>query len=365
MRVGLVVYGDLGATSGGFRYDRRLAAALRDAGHAVEPIELPWRPWSAALAHNLSPRVRRRLRGYDLLVVDELCHPSLAGVVARVDAPTVAVVHHLRSRERHPRPLRAAYRAVERRFLRGVDAALCVSEATRRDVRALANVPTAVAPPAVDRFGDLPSRERIRERAGEDPFRIAFVGNVVPRKGLDALLRGVARLPREGWRLDAVGDLTVDPAYAERCRRLAADLSVADRTRFRGRLSDRNLAGVLARSHVLAVPSQYEGFGIVYLEGMAFGLPALATTAGGASAIVEHGETGRLLPPDDPAALAAALRDLRDDRGRLRDRSLAARDRSEAHPSWDESMARARDFLRCVANGEASTGETTADAAGA
>jgi glycosyltransferase involved in cell wall biosynthesis len=355
MRVGIVVYGDLGGTSGGFRYDRRLAAALRDAGHDVEPVELPWRSWGRALAHNLSPGVHRSLRGYDLLVVDELCHPSLAGIVGRADAPTVAVVHHLRSRERHPRPLRAAYRAVERRFLRAVDAALCVSEATRDDVRALASVPTAVAPPAVDRFDDLPSRERIRERAGEDPFRIAFLGNVVPRKGLDTLLRAVARLPRDGWRLDAVGALTADPAHAERCRRLAADLGVADRVRFRGRLPDDDLADALARSHVLAVPSRYEGFGIAYLEGMAFGLPALATTAGGASEVVDHRETGSLVPPDDPDRLAAALRALLSDRDRLRERSLAARDRYETHPSWDESTAEARAFLGEVAEERAVT----------
>lgn len=349
MRVGLVVYGDFDTVSGGFLYDRRLAAALREAGHDVTVVSLPWRAWGRALAHHLSPRVRRRLRGFDLLLVDELCHPSLAGVVGQVDAPTVAVVHHLRCRERHPRPLRALYRAVERRFLRGVDAALCVSETTRDDVLALASIPTAVAPPAGNRFDDLPPRERIRSRSDEDPFRIAFLGNCVPRKGLHTLLWAVARLSREAWRVNVVGDLTVAESYVDRCRELAADLAIADRVRFRGRLSDDALADRLDRSHVLAVPSEYEGFGVVYLEGMAFGLPALATTAGGASAVVTDGENGRLLPADDASALAAALRELRDDRDRLREWSLAARDRYAAHPTWEETTARARRFLTHVA----------------
>jgi glycosyltransferase involved in cell wall biosynthesis len=352
MRVGLVVYGDIDTTSGGFLYDRRLAAALREAAHDVTVVSLPRRAWGRALAHNCSPSVRRRLRGFDLLIVDELCHPSLAGVVGRTDAPTVAVVHHLRCRERHPEPLRALYRTVERRFLRGVDAALCVSEATRDDVLSLASVPTAVAPPAGNRFEDLPSRGRIRTRADENPFRIAFLGNCVPRKGLHTLLWAVARLSCGGWRVDVVGDLTAAPGYAARCRELAADLGVAERVTFRGRLADHALADRLDRSHVLAVPSEYEGFGVVYLEGMAFGLPALATGAGGASAVVTDGENGRLLPPDDPAALAAALRDLRTARDRLREWSLAARDRYEAHPTWAETTARARRFLRRVARNE-------------
>jgi len=351
MRVGLVVYGGLDDTSGGFRYDRRLADALRDAGRDVTPVALPWRSWGRALAHNLSPAVRRRLRGFDCLLVDELCHPSLAGVVRAIDAPTVAVVHHLRHRERHPRPLRRLYRTVERRFLRGVDAALCVSPATRHDVRALSPVPTAVAPPSCGRFDGLPSRDRIRERAGESPFRVAFLGNVVPRKRLDGLLWALARLTREGWQLDVIGDAGVAPGYAERCRRLAADLGIADRVTFRGRIPDDALAERLAASHVLAVPSGYEGFGMAYLEGMAFGLPALATAAGGASAVVDDGANGRLVEPGETDALAAALRTLRSDRDRLREWSLAARDRYEAHPSWSESIDRAREFVEAVADG--------------
>jgi len=349
MRIGLVVYGGVDGASGGFRYDRRLVEALRDGGHDVTPVALPWRSWGRALAHNLSPAVRRRLRGFDCLLVDELCHPSLAAAVGAVDAPTVAVVHHLRHRERHPRPLRRLYRAVERRFLRGVDGALCVSPATRDDVRALSPVPTAVAPPSCGRFDDLPSRGRIRKRAAESPFRVAFVGNVVPRKGLDDLLWALGRLPREGWHLDAFGDHGVAPRYAARCRRLADDLGVADRVTFHGRAPDDALAEGLAASHALAVPSGYEGFGMAYLEGMAFGLPALATSAGGASALVDDGRNGRLVAPGDTDALADALRSLRSDRDRLRAWSLAARDRYEAHPSWTATTATAREFVSAVA----------------
>mgnify|MGYP006968414625 FL=1 len=80
MSIGLVVYGDLDTRSGGFRYDRQLVAALRERGETVEVIELPWRSYPRGLLDNLSPGLRRRLAGdYEVLLQDELAHPSLVG----------------------------------------------------------------------------------------------------------------------------------------------------------------------------------------------------------------------------------------------------------------------------------------------
>src|SRR6056297_3113942 len=159
MHVGLVVYGDLGTTSGGFLYDRKLAAHLRERGHHVTPITLPWHDYPRALADNIDPRLRRRLRSqadgreFDVLVEDELCHRSLVGHNRAIDAPVVAVVHHLRASERWPAWQERVYRTVERRYLRSVDAAMYASEATRRDAERLAGQrPSVVARPAGDRF---------------------------------------------------------------------------------------------------------------------------------------------------------------------------------------------------------------------
>ena len=75
---------------------------------------------------------------------------------------------------------------------------------------------------------------------------------------------------------------------------------------FHGALDNEPLKQKLKQAHVLIVPSSYEGFGIVYLEGMAFGLPAIGTTAGAAGEIIEHGKTGYLIEPNDSATLATA-----------------------------------------------------------
>jgi len=363
MHVGLVVYGDIEATSGGFLYDRKLAAALREAGHRVTVVSLPWRDYSRAFADALDPRVRRRLRrrlrGFDLLVEDELCHPTLVGHRRATDAPIVTVVHHLRASERWPAWQKPVYRAVERRYLRSTDAAVYASETTRRDAERLADPrPSVVARPAGDRFDPEITLDEISARAERDPFRVVFVGNLVPRKDLHVLLGGLARVSGN-WHLTVVGGES-DGDYARNVRRQARDLGLAESVRFEGRLADAALADRLAESHLLAVPSSYEGYGIVYLEGMGFGLPALAASAGGASELVTHGEDGFLVSPGDREAVASAVETLLSDRDRLRAMSVAARRRFERHPGWSESMAKARRFLETVAGEREPAEEVTA-----
>jgi glycosyltransferase involved in cell wall biosynthesis len=351
MHVGFVVYGDLETTTGGFLYDRKLVAHLRDEGHAVTVVSLPWHGYPRALADNLDPRLRRRLQGFDLLLEDELCHPSLVGHDAAIDAPVVAVVHHLRTSEQWPAWRKRLYRAVERRYLERLDGAVYVSEATRRDAERLAGSrPSIVARPAGDRFQTDLTDDAIASRADRDPFRVVFVGSLVPRKGLHVLLDGLARVSGE-WRLSVVGP-AADAEYVRRVREQASRLGIADAVRFEGQLPDATLTERLVESHLLAVPSTYEGYGIVYLEGMGFGLPPLATTAGGATELVTHGEDGFLVPPGDHESIAKAVETVSTDRERLREMALAARRRYERHPGWDESMAKIRRFLHTVARTE-------------
>jgi glycosyltransferase involved in cell wall biosynthesis len=353
MRVGLTLYGSLDERSGGFRYDRKLVEGLRAAGDTVEVVELPWRSYPRGLLDNASPALRDRLRvDVDVMLQDELAHPSLWLANRALPYPIVSVVHHLRASE--PRRLSPLYRAVERRYLATVDGVVCNSAATRDAVAALGVDPgsTVVAPPAGDRFDPAVDDGAIAARAaslaGSGPLNVAFVGNIEPRKGLDTLVEAVDRA-------DAAVELTVvgravDEGHVADVRRLVRELGLGDRVRFAGRLSDAELADALRASHVLAVPSRYEGFGIVYLEGMSFGLPAIASRAGGAKETVVDGETGVLVEPDDPAAVARALDGFAADPDRLAEAGRAARRRYERHPSWTDSTARVRRLLAAVAD---------------
>ncbi|WP_280586743.1 glycosyltransferase family 4 protein [Halorubrum sp. Boch-26] len=349
MKVGLALYGSLDEQSGGFRYDRKLVEGLRRAGDTVEVVELPWRAYPRGLLDNADPGFRDRLRvDVDVLVQDELAHPSLLRANRDLPYPIVSVVHHLRASE--PRRLAPLYRAVERRYLATVDGVVCNSAATRDAVAALGADPdrTVVAPPAGDRFDPAIDDAEIAARASERPLRAIFVGNLAPRKGLDTLVKGVARADAS-VDLTAVGR-TVDEDHVAEVRRLVRERGLGDRVRFAGRLSDDALADVLRESHVLAVPSRYEGFGIVYLEGMSFGLPAIASRAGGANETVTDGETGVLVDPDDPAAVARALDEFAADPDRTAEMGRAARRRYERHPGWTESTGRVRRLLADVAD---------------
>jgi glycosyltransferase involved in cell wall biosynthesis len=239
------------------------------------------------------------------------------------------------------------YRWIERQYLQTVDAFIYNSQTTRHVVEDVlrASPPHVVAVPSGSRFAGMSSAS-IAQRAGEDrPLRVIFVANLIPRKGLHTLLHAVARLPAEAAQLTVVGDTTTDVAYVRAIRQQIGSLNLEAQVELTGKLPRAALGERLAAADVLAVPSQYEGFGIVYLEGMAFGLPAIATTSGAAREIITSETDGFLIPPEDAGAFASRLLALASDRELLRKMSLAARRRFDAHPTWDDTTARIETFL--------------------
>jgi glycosyltransferase involved in cell wall biosynthesis len=351
MNVGLVVYGSLDARSGGYRYDRELVRRLRARGATVSLFTQPQRPYPFRFVDNLDREFARRIQraNLDVLLEDELNHPSLLTMGRRANLPTrVSIVHHLRISERHARAQKAFYAMVECRYLDGVDGFICNSATTASVVRENSPRPRplVVARPGGREMLQPPSSEELLGKAARPPFRILFVGQLTRRKGLATLLDAVGALPRGTWRLDVVGDAEAEPRYARRCRARAEDFGNA--VRFRGHLDGEALDAAYREAHVLCVPSQYEGYGIVYAEALQYGLPAIATQDGGASEIIEEGRTGFLVPADSPSAVAAALAQL-DDPKRLAAMSLEALQRGGALPTWQESMDIAVDFLMKLA----------------
>jgi len=103
-----------------------------------------------------------------------------------------------------------------------------------------------------------------------------------------------------------------------------------------GPVSDTELADKLSQSHLLAVPSSYEGYGIVYVEAMGFGMPAMACTTEGASQIVHHARNGYLVSPGDVGVLAKHVYELSSNRGCLERMSLTAYETYSTRPTWAE-----------------------------
>jgi glycosyltransferase involved in cell wall biosynthesis len=364
MRVGLVIYGDLSHASGGFLYDRMMVESLREAGDAVDVLSLPWRGYGRCLLQNFDPRVRSRVADWngDLLLQDELVHPSLFILNRTLRGtrriPRVSIVHHLRTSEGPAGRAFGVYRAVEREFLAGAGGFIFNSEVTRRSVQELAGQGCTgiVVTPGGDRLGPGISEADAFSRAGEaGPLRVLFVGTLIPRKGLLELVAALGRLPPAAWRLTVAGSSGVDPGYAERVRRAVKELDLQGNVRMCGHLADAGLAAELRVHHVLAVPSLYEGFGIVYLEAMGFGVVPIGARTGGAAEVIRDGESGCLVPPGDVGALADSLRRLCEDRGRLRALAGGALARFREFPGWREGMARAREHLHTLARDRGTT----------
>jgi len=345
VNIGLVIYGSLDYTSGGYFYDRRLVEYLRARGDEVRIISLPWRNYFKHLTDNLSFHLPL---GFDLIIQDELNHPSLLRANRRPHPyPLISLVHHLRSSEERPAWQNAFYRRIEGRYLRSVDGFILNSKTTRDAVRKLAGdgKPHIVAYPPTDRFGSSLSESEVRLRAASSlPLRILFLGNLIPRKGVHTLLAAL-RLHPSSFHLDIVGSPEADPAYVHAIQNQAVASGLESSVHFHGALDDNALAEIFRSAQVLVVPSSYEGFGIVYLEGMGFGLPAIGTTAGAAGEIITDGQTGYLVPPDDPAILAARLLSLAMDSDSLIQMSLNALARYRRQPAWDKTAHSIRQFL--------------------
>lgn len=355
MRIGFIIYGSLDTLTGGYLYDRIVVHGLEELGHEVEVISLPAGTYLRRLWLGFSQGLYRRLRDgkFDILIQDELCHPSLFLVNRRLrhhpDRPLlVALVHHLLCSEPGSRWHTMFFTLVERTFLVSVDGFIHNSKTTQQSVVSLVghNGPQVIAYPAGNRFGTTLSPEAISKRTQRaGPLELLFMGIVIPRKGLLPLLSALAGVDRELWRLSIVGGLDFDPAYAARAQKLTRQLRLTASVRFLGPLQDDDLIEIMGTSDLFCMPYAYEGFGIAILEAMAYGLPAIGCRSGAACESISHTINGFLLDPGDLAGLEPLLGQLHRNRERLQQMALAARATYVSRPSWQDSIAAIDTFL--------------------
>jgi glycosyltransferase involved in cell wall biosynthesis len=138
------------------------------------------------------------------------------------------------------------------------------------------------------------------------------VAAVTPRKGHDLLVRALGTLAQSPWTCEFTGSLDRDPAYVARLRDLIAALGLTDRVVLTGPLVGAELDARYAAADLTVLPSRRETYGMVVTESLARGIPVLTTTADALPHTLGRapggGVPGLLVPPEDPAALAGALR---------------------------------------------------------
>ena len=354
MNVGLIIYGRLETLTGGYIYDRMLVEHLRRCGHRIDIISLPHRQYPRLLFDNLSNRLFGKLAAadFDLLLQDELNHPSLFRMNYRLrkttDPPIVAIVHQVRCRQPRSGLLNSLYEIVERTYLKSIDAFIFNSNTSRHSVEQLiaGRRPSLVAFPAGDRLGFLASSAEAESRAlSPGPLRLIFVGNVLPNKGLLPLIRGLAKLPFEIWRLTVVGSLAMNRRYIHQVEKSINAFGLKQQVALVGPKDGRELASLLAHSHVYVMPYSHEGFGMAYLEALGFALPVIASTSGAVKEFVIPGQNGFLIDPGDEKTILERIRSLHQDRQRLIKMSRNAMRTFHGRPKWKDTTAAIEGFL--------------------
>ena len=202
-------------------------------------------------------------------------------------------------------------------------------------IRGLHDRPVEIIP-----FGaSVPVPPDIPPRPPSRPFRLLFVGRLVERKGVAYLLEALSLVrDRVEVELEVVGEGPLRSALEEEARRL--DLGEA--VEFRGFVSREELSRSYAGCHAFVLPAvvdakgDVEGLGVVLIEALAHGRPAIGSEAGGIVDIVRPGETGLLVPPGDGRALAAAILELAEDPSRAEQLGRQGRAYVQRRFGWTE-----------------------------
>jgi glycosyltransferase involved in cell wall biosynthesis len=285
-----------------------------------------------------------RSRRVDILHAHKFGSNAWAAVLGRLLGVPVIVAHeHTWSFEGQP-----FRKLVDRTIVaRGSDVVIAVSEADRRRMIELVGMPANRVVLIPNGIPTPPAEDGAAVRAelgfGQDVPILALTANLRDQKAIDVMLQAMARLrttqPQAQLLIVGSGDQT-------RLRAEASRLGVADAVTFMGSRAD--VPKILAASDVGVLSSDFEGMPLAVLEYMAASLPVVATDVGGVPEIVDHGRSGLLVAPRDPAALAGAIDTVLFDRAMARSMGEAGRARQQREFSVEvmaERVSRLYDSL--------------------
>ncbi|WP_317055359.1 glycosyltransferase family 4 protein [Roseovarius rhodophyticola] len=345
-RGAFAVPGDINTQTGGYRYDRKLVDGLRALGWDITLLQL-----GTSFPNPTSQDMRDAEK--QLAALPEDCPVIIDGlalgafdpaVLDAVNASIVALIHHPLARENgHSAEQRAHFLTSERQNLARAVHVLVPSPHTAKVLHADYDVSTSritIARPGTDR----PLSTGVKT----DPPLILSVGIQVSRKGHDVLLKALARLTAHTWTAIIAGG-AFDPDHAAELARLVNELGLSDRVKIVGAVSDETLSHLYGQASLFALATRYEGYGIVFDEAMVHGLPIVTCRVGAVPDTVAP-DAGRLVPPDDPLAFAAALEDLLDNAHERREMASASARAGAALPTWDDTVKIVDETLLRVAS---------------
>ena len=303
-----VVPGDPETRTGGYIYNRRIAAELEALGWRTAVIGLDGRfPEADVPAIQAAHGCLSSFRDGAVVVMDGLALGAVPQVIedhaGRLNL--IGLVHlPLCDETGLDENTQRLYLARELAALRAVRRLIVTSGFM---VRRLAELGVAADGIRVAKPGTDPAP--LAKGSGGPGVHMVCVASVTPRKGHDVLLRALDRLADIEWTMECVGKFEREDAWAREVFALVEQLGMGDRVTFTGVKSGDALSAAYDAADLFVLASHYESFGMVFTEALARGLPIVATT-GGAIPETITGDACMLAPPGDAAALGDALTQL-------------------------------------------------------
>jgi glycosyltransferase involved in cell wall biosynthesis len=306
VRIHFMVPGPLEQLTGGYLYDRQMVQGLRGQGWAVTVHELAGtfplvdHPAKAAAAQAMAllpPGAR--------VVIDGLALPACVEVLPRHAKRLylVALIHHPLAAETGWLPHeRDVLERLERMALALVHRVIVTSPYTAAALAAYGVTPDRIG---IVEPGTAPAV--LSQGSGGGPLALLCVATVIPRKGHTVLLEALATLTDLDWRLRCIGSLRRNAAAVAAVEAAIARHRLGARITLAGERPQEEVAAAYQSADVFVLASYYEGYGMVFAEALAHGLPIVSTT-GGAIPTTVPATAGLLVPPGDTAALTRTLR---------------------------------------------------------
>jgi len=345
--------------------EERPPASNGFAVRAYRPWDLVTRCGDKRLAKALSPLSTDLAMVSDPVTADVVhCHTwytFMAGFYAKelYGKPLVTTIHSLEPlrpwKEEQLGPAYKLSRWMERTGVLASDRVIAVSKGMKDDILKCYTIPedrirvihNGIDP---DEYKPTPGNDA-RRRYGIGDDYVLFVGRMSRQKGIVHLLDAVAHLPEDTQVVLCAGAPDTEEIEREVVERAEGKRNVV---LIREMVPKDRLIELYTNARVFCCPSVYEPFGIINLEAMACETPVVASAVGGIPEVVVDGETGFLVRPGDPEALAKAINTLLANPELARSFGKAGRRRVEAQFSWDSIARQTRDlYAELVASGQA------------
>lgn len=354
MRVGLIIYGSIDAVTGGYIYDRKLVDYLCSRGIEVKIFSQNHCNIFNLIKNNFSKELIQSVLEFkpDVLLQDEMNFMSLFLLNRKLkkikNIRIISIVHLLQANIKNPNIFKRIFlNKIEYYYLKSVDGFIFNSYSTAHTARSIikSDKPSIIAYPGKDRLKKKTKKYYNLTNYYRPKLLVIFIGNLSYNKGLHILLQALAQIDNNLWQLSVIGDLYFDVKYSSQILKMVTQFKLVGNIKFLGTLDEANLNKELLSHHVLAVPSYYESYGIVYAEAMGAGLPVIAGKLGGSSEIIANNCNGFLVTPGNIQMLKDVIYQLITNRELLIKMSQSSLSAYQNLASWDETMQNIHRFI--------------------